>query len=45
MIDPIVGGLEIEEYNNKCAIIIENLVETVWLTIYHWPTEIMCDQG
>ena len=44
MIDPIVGWLEIAEYNNKCAIIIANLVETAWLTIYHWPTEIMYDQ-
>ena len=31
MIDPITGWFEITQYNNKKAMTIANLVETMWL--------------
>ena len=34
MIDPVRGWLEITQYNNKRAISISNLVETMWLSRY-----------
>ena len=45
MIDPVTGWSERKEYNNKCAIKIENLVEMTWLNRYTWKTEITYDQG
>ena len=45
MIDPVTGWFKIMEYNNKHTIKIANLVEATWLTRYHWPMEIMYDQG
>ena len=45
MIDPVTGWFKIMEYNNKHTIKIANLVEATWLTRYHWPIEIMYDQG
>ena len=35
---------KIAECNDKHKIKIEHLVETTWLTIFIWPTEIMNDQ-
>ena len=34
MIDPVTGWSEITQYDDKRAISIENLVETMWLTRY-----------
>ena len=45
MIDPVTGWFEITQYDNKIAISIANLVETMWLTRYHIPHEIMYYQG
>ena len=45
LIDPIAGQSKITEYNKKRAMNIENLVETSWLTLYPWPTEITYEQG
>ena len=45
MIDPVTGWLEITQYYDKIAITITNLVETMWLTRYLKPMEIMYDQG
>ena len=44
MIDPIMGWFEMTEYNDKRTITISNLVETMRLTRYIWPTEITYDQ-
>ena len=44
MIDPVTGWSKIIQYDNKCAISVANLVETVWLAIYSNPTEITYDQ-
>ena len=43
MIDPVTGWCKITEYNDKCAITVLNLVETMWLTIYIFPTKIRYD--
>ena len=45
MIDPVTGWLEIVRYYNKIAITIANSVETMWLSRYPRPIEIMYDQG
>ena len=45
MIYPVTGWSEITQYDNKIAIAITNLVETMWLTRYPRPMEIMYDQG
>ena len=45
MIDPVKGWFEITQYDNKRAVPIANLVETMWLTRYPWTTEISYDQG
>ena len=44
MIDTIVGWLKKTEYNDKYAITIANLVESMWLTRYTWSTGIKYDQ-
>ena len=44
MIDPVTGWFEITQYDNKGAISIANLVETMWLTRYPITTEITYDQ-
>ena len=38
MIDLVTGWFKITQYDNKQAISIANLVETVWLTRYPRPT-------
>ena len=45
MIDPVTVWFEIAQYKDKRAISVENLVETMWLSIYLRPIEIMYDQG
>ena len=45
VIDPVTGWFEIKKYYNKRAISIVNLVETMLLTTYTRPIEIMYDQG
>ena len=45
MIDPVTGWFKITQYDDKRAISIANLVETMWLTIYPRPMEITYDQG
>ena len=45
MIFPVTGWSEITKYEDKRAISIANLVETLWLTRYHRPMEITYDQG
>ena len=45
MIDPVTGWFEIIQYDDKIAITIANLVETMWLTRYPRPMEITYDQG
>ena len=44
MIDPVTGWFKITQYNDKRVISITNLVETIWLTRYPIPMEIMYDQ-
>ena len=44
MIDPVTGWFQITQYDDKIAISVANLVETMWLTKYPRPTEIMYDQ-
>ena len=43
-IDPVTGWFEITQYNNKKAMAIVKLVETMWLVRYPCPVEIMYDQ-
>ena len=45
MIDPVTGWSKVTQYNNKIAMTIENLVETMWPVRYPWPLEITYDQG
>ena len=45
MIDYVTVWFGIMQYENKISISIENLVETMWLTIYNIPIQIMYDQG
>ena len=45
MIDPVTGSFEIMKYDNKIPISIANLVQTMWLTRYPRPMEIMNEQG
>ena len=45
MIDPVTGWFEIVQYDDKRAITIANLVETMWLSRYPRPMKIMYDQG
>ena len=44
-IDTVTGWSEIAQYNNKRAISITILVETMWLSRYPRPMKIMYDQG
>ena len=44
MIDPVTGWFEVTQYNNKKAMTIENLVETMWMARYPWLVEITYDQ-
>ena len=45
MIDHVTGWFEITQYNDKKAMMIAKLVETMWLVRYTWPVETMYDQG
>ena len=45
MIDPLTGWFEIAQYNDKRAISIANLVETMWMSRYPIPIEITYVQG
>ena len=47
MIYPVTGWLEITQYDDKIAIIIANLVETMWLTRYpsHWKSRMNKDHN
>ena len=44
MIDPVTEQYEIMKYYDKHAIMIANLVETKWLTMYPSPIETSYDQ-
>ena len=41
--NPVTGQFEVTQYNDKRAIPIANLVETVWLSRYPKPIEITYD--
>jgi len=45
MIDPATGWLEIEQYDDRKAISIANVVETAWLTRYPRPDICTVDRG
>ena len=45
MIDPATGWFEIQQYKDKRAVTIANILEQVWLSRYPWPTLITYDQG
>ena len=45
MIDPVTGWSEVVRYDDKRAITIANLVETMWISRYPRPIEITYDQG
>ena len=44
MIDPVTVWFEMTQYDDKRAIPISNLVETVWLTRYTRPMKITYNQ-
>ena len=45
MINFIIGGFKLTQNNDKFAITIANLVETIWLTRYPLTSEITYNQG
>jgi hypothetical protein len=45
MIDPATGWFEVQEYGDKRAGTIANIVEQTWYARYPWPTEITYDRG
>ena len=45
MIDPVTVWFEIAQYNDKGAISIANLVETMWMFRYPIPIKIRYDQA
>ena len=45
VIDPATGWLETAQINTKCADIIANVLEQVWLTQHPWPEQVTCDCG
>ena len=45
MIDTIEGWFEITQYDNKRAMTIMKLVETMWIIRYPWTDKITYDQG
>ena len=45
MKDPATGWFEIQEYSDKRAVTIANIVEQTWYARYPWPTEITSDRG
>ena len=45
MINFATGWFEIAQYDNKRAISITKLVETIWMSRYPRPIKIMYDQG
>ena len=45
MTDIVTGWFEIAQYNDKRAISITNLVETMWLSRYSRPIEVTYDRG
>ena len=45
MIDPVTGWFEITQCDDKIAILITNLVETMWLSRYPRLMETTYDQG
>ena len=40
MINPVIGCFEIEQYDDRKAISVAKLVETMWLSRYPRPIEI-----
>ena len=45
MIDPVTGWFEIDQYHDNRSILIENLVENMWMYRYLRPMRITYDQG
>ena len=45
MIDPDTGWFKITQYDDKIAVSIVDLVETLWITRYTIPMKIMYVQG
>ena len=45
MIYLVTRWFEVTQYSYKKAMMITNLVETMWLVRNPWPVEIMYDQG
>ena len=40
MINPVTGWFKVTQYNDKKFMTIANLVQTMWLSRYPWPSEI-----
>ena len=45
MVYPVTGWIKVNQYDDKRAISIANLVKILWLYRYSRPMEIMYDQG
>ena len=45
MIDTVTRWFEVTKYSDKKAMMIANLVQTMWLVRYPWPIEITYDRG
>ncbi len=45
MIDPATGWFEIQQYDDKQAITVANIIEQEWFSRYPWPTQITFDRG
>ena len=44
MIDPVTGFFEVTRYSDKKAMMITNVLETMWLVWYPWTVDIMYNQ-
>ena len=45
LIDPATGWFELQQYDDKRAISVANIVEQQWLCRYPWPTKVTVDRG
>jgi hypothetical protein len=45
MLDPATAWFEIQQYDDKQSITVDNIVEQEWFSRYPWPSQITFDRG
>ena len=45
MIDPATGWFRMAKIKTKRSDAMANVIESTWLNIYPWPTEVILDRG